>query len=175
MVAQLTTATYIYLHFKHHWSSSNSFSSRIFDTMFDITQQPGDSPISSDPYGVCLCNRSGHIDCSIKTYIFPRSIYPGEAFSISAATVGQRSGVAPAAILGTLIRSPNRCLLQPSEQNISNHCGTLTYVLHSKYQQEMLQLTVQESSLDAGSFYYSYHPPVITISLRSCPWGFTLQ
>ena len=89
--------------------------------------------------------------------------------------MGQRSGVAPAAILGTLIRSPNRCLLQPSEQNISNHCGTLTYVLHSKYQQEMLQLTVQESSLDAVSFYYNYHPPVITISLRSCPWGFTLQ
>ena len=48
-------------------------------------------------------------------------------------------------------------------------------MLHSKNQQEMLQLTIQQSSLDAGSFYYNYPPPTITVLLHPCPWGFTLQ
>ena len=175
---------YIYIRLKHSWNSSHFFwnsshfiSSEIFDTIFNVTKQPGDSPISSDPYGVCLCNESGHINYKVKNYTFPRSVYPGEAFNISAVTVGQRNGVAPAAILGTIISSPNGRLLKPSElnQNVSKHCINLTYVLHSKNEREVLQLTVQQSSLDAGSFYYDYRPPAITVSLRPCPCGFTLQ
>ena len=48
-------------------------------------------------------------------------------------------------------------------------------MLYSTNQQEALELTVEESNPDAISFYYDYRPPSITISLRPCPWGFTLQ
>jgi len=46
-----------YLHFRYNGHSSYFHSSRIFNATFDVTQQHGDSPISSDPYGVCLCNQ----------------------------------------------------------------------------------------------------------------------
>ena len=157
--------------------STNTIGHKIIDRVFDVTQQPGNSSISSDPYEVCLCDTSGHMNCSIKSYKFPRSVYPGEVFNISAVAVGQMHGVAPAVIIGTVIGSHNVSLLKPREQNqnASKHCTTLTYMLYSTNQQEALELTVEESNPDAISFYYDYRPPSITISLRPCPWGFTLQ
>ena len=165
---------YTYLHFKIYSRSSYYYSSRIFNALFDVTQQHGDSRISSDPYGVCLCIENDFFNCSIMDYTFPRSVYPGEAFSISAVAVGQRHGVAPAPIVATVISGPKRSLSEPIKTS-NKRCVTLTYMLYSKNQREALKLTVQPSSPDAGSFYYSYHPPKIRISLRSCPWGFKLQ
>ena len=114
--------------------STNTIGHKIIDRVFDVTQQPGNSSISSDPYEVCLCDTSGHMNCSIKSYKFPRSVYPGEVFNISAVAVGQMHGVAPAVIIGTVIGSHNVSLLKPREknQNASKHCTTLTYyvVLH---------------------------------------------
>ena len=168
---------YTYLHFKNYWNhSSYHYSSDIFNTIFDFTQQPGISNISSDPYGVCLCDESGHRNCFIKSYLFPRNIYPGEMFNISAAAVGQRSGVAPATIIATVTRSHN--ISQPIKQylNASNRCVTLTYVLHSEHKDETLKFTVKQS--DPGTFYHytQYSYPTVTVSLISpCPWGRTLQ
>ena len=167
---------YTYLHFKNYLNhSSYHHSSEIFNTIFNFTQQPGISNISSDPYGVCLCNESGHMNCSIKSIMFPRSIYSGEMFNISAAAVGQGSGVAPATIIATVTRSQN--ISQPIKQylNTSSRCVTLTYVLHSEHKVETIELTVKQPG--AGIFYdYRYPSPTVTVSLTSpCPWGFTLQ
>ena len=167
---------FTYLHFKdnrHH--SGYYLSSEIFDIIFDFTQQPGISNISSDPHGVCLCDESGHRNCSIKSYKFPRSVYPGEMFNISAAAVGQRHGVAPATINATIIGSHG--VLRLVQQNdTSSRCVTLIYVLHSKHKAETFELAVKNSTLGYNLFYYNYPPPVVTVSLTShCPWGFTLQ
>ena len=164
---------FTYLHFKnyrHH--SGYYFSYEIFNTIFDFTQQPGISNISSDPYEVCLCDESGHMNCSIKSYRFPRSVYPGEMFNISAAAVGQRHGVAPATINATIIGSHG--VLRLVQQNdTSSRCVTLIYVLHSKHKAETFELTVKNSTLGYNSFYYNYPPPNVTVSLTShCPWGF---
>ena len=59
---------YTYLRFKYHGRSSYYYSSRIFNEVFDVTQQHGNSCISSDPFGVCLRNESGYFNCSIKNY-----------------------------------------------------------------------------------------------------------
>ena len=167
---------YTYLHFKNYLNHSGyHYSADIFNTIFNFTQQPGISNISSDPYGVCLCDESGHMNCSIKNFMFPRSIYPGEMFNISAAAVGQRSGVAPSTIVATVTRSHN--ISQPIKQylNTSSRCVTLTYVLHSEHKVETIELTVKQPS--AGIFYaYHYPYPTVTVSLTSrCPWGLTLQ
>ena len=167
---------FTYLHFKnyrHH--SGYYFSYEIFNTIFDFTQQPGISNISSDPYGVCLCDESGHRNCFIKSYKFPRSIYPGEMFNISATTVGQRHGVAPASIKATVNGSHNISRPIKQYQNTRNRCVTLTYVLHSSNETESLELTVEQSIIDQNSFYYRYPPPVVIVSLKLCPWGFKLQ
>jgi len=168
---------YTYLHFKDRTKTFHTagyyYFSKIVDAVFYFHQQPGDSPISSDPYGVCLCNESGHPNCSIKNYIFPRSVYPGEVFSISAVAVGQRYGVAPAVIEGTVIDSYLHYLLPL--HNTSNHCGNLNYTLHSKNQKESLKLTIEHSRPYDGAFYHDFHHPIITVSLLPCPWGFTLQ
>ena len=87
---------YTYQHFvkyskKSHIASYYNFP-KIVHEVFHFTWPADDSPISSDPLGVCLCNESGYHNCSIKNHTFPRSIYPGEAFNISAVAVGQWSG-----------------------------------------------------------------------------------
>ena len=166
---------FTYQIFKDHRHCSNyKHSSEIFNTIFDFTQQPGISNISSDPYGVCLCDESGQMNCSIKSYTFPKCVYPGEMFNISATTVGQRHGVAPATIIATIIGS--HAVLRLVKQNdTSSRCVTLTYVLYSKQQKETLKLTVEQPGPKASSFYYRYPPPEVTVSLSLCPWGFTLQ
>jgi len=107
---------YTYQHFTYHKLSSYYYSSRIFDIIFDITQQLDGSLVSSDPFVVCLCNENGYPRCNIKNYTFPRSIYPGETFNVSAVAVGQRSGVAPAPIVATVINNHNQSLFEPIEQ-----------------------------------------------------------
>ena len=173
----MTIATHSYQHFTYHGISSYLHSSKIFNTIFHYTQQLGDSRVSSDPFGVCLCNESGYFNCSIKNYTIPRSIYPGEAFNISAIAVGQKIGVAPAVIQANVISSPHQYLFKASEhsENPNNGCVTHTYMLHSKNQREILELDVEQSRPDAGSFYYKFWSPIVTVSLYPCPWGFTLQ
>ena len=168
---------YTYLLFKYLGRTSYYHSKVIFKTIFYFTEQRGDSHVSSDPYGVCLCDGSDHFDCRIKKYTFPRSVYPGEAFEVSAVAVGQMSGAAPAAIVATVISGPNQSLSETVKQkpNDGKRCVTLTYAIRSKKQHETLELHVQQSRPDAGSFYYDYHPPKITVSLLPCPWGFTFQ
>ena len=150
-------------------------SSEIFNTIFDFTQQPGISNISSDPYGVCLCDESGQMNCSIKSYKFPKCVYPGEMFNISAAAVGQRHGVAPSKITATIVGS--HAMLRPVKQNdTSSRCVTLTYVLYSKQRKETFKLTVEQPRPKVSSFSYRYPPPEVTVSLKfSCPWGSTFQ
>ena len=115
------------------------------------------------------------MNCSIKSYRFPRSVYPGEMFNISAAAVGQRHGVAPATIIATIIGS-HGVLRLVKQNDTSSRCVTLVYVLHSKHKVETFELTVKKSTLGDNSFYYNYPPPVVTVSLTSlCPWGFALQ
>jgi len=117
---------------------------------------------------------------------FPRSIYPGETFDISAVAVGQKQGVAPAVIRATVISSHHQYfskaiysyILHSKNQHSKNSnsgCVTQTYMLHSKNQQEILELDVEQSRPDAGSFYDSFRPPIVTVSLLPCPWGFKLQ
>ena len=151
---------YTYILFKSHTHSSYYHSHIIFKAKFHYNQQHGDSPISSDPYGVCLCIESEHY-CKIKNYLYPRNIYPGETFNISAVTVGQMRGMAHAPINVTIIISPNHSLSKIIEwkRNASKRCVTLTYVLHSKNQQETLKLEIDQSCPDSGSFYLYLPPP----------------
>ena len=167
---------FTYQIFKNHRHHSNyKHSSEIFNTIFDFTQQPGISNISSDPYGVCLCDESGRRNCSIKSYTLPKCVYPGEMFNISAAAVGQRHGVAPATIIATIVGS--HAVLRLVKQNdTSGRCVTLTYVLYSKQQKETFKLTVEQHRPKVSSFSYRYPPPEVTVSLKfSCPWGSTFQ
>ena len=167
---------FTYHHFKDDKHYSDYYrSSEIFNTIFDFTQQPGISNISSDPYGVCLCDESGRRNCSIKNYTLPNCIFPGEMFNISATTIGQRFGVAPASIKTTVTSSHNISRPIKLYRNTSSRCVTLTYVLHSQHEQETLELTVEQSLIDQNSFYYRYPPPNVTVLLKPCPWGFTLQ
>ena len=79
-------------------------------------------------------------------------------FNISAVTMGQRHGVAPAVIKGTVISNHHQYLLKPSKRNYNtdSHCVNLIYTMHSKNQQETLELGVEQARPDAGSFYYKF-------------------
>ena len=77
----------------------------------------------------------------------------------------------PAKIFGKVISSQILFLFEQN-QHTNNTCVILTHTLHSKNQQETLELTVEPS---ASFFHHNFPPPSITVSLRPCPCGFTLQ
>lgn len=149
---------------------------QLFDTLFDSSAQVGFSKISSDPYGVCLCDSNGtDANCRRKNVTIG-PYYRGEQFIIYAVTVGQREGFAPAPIDAIIINgssTTNITAVRPPKP--SNHCVALTFYIHTINHPVKFNLTAQQANPDSGSFYFAFHPPQITVELRKCPWGFQLN
>ena len=172
--------SYTYRHFRYKNKSSYYYTTTIFNKTFDFSQQPGNSPVSSDPYGVCLCNENNLPDCSMtkdEIYLYPRKVYPGEVFSISAVAVGQRNGVVPGIIQALLFNHSSLDIIPHIYwyQKASNECTSLNYTILSENKNETFNLTVEESYPSSGSFYYRFSQPSIIVQLQSCPWGFKLR
>ena len=70
-------------------------SGELFDMLFHYEDDNTTSSISSDPFGICLCeeNHPNHHHSNMTFFI-----HPGETFQVSVAAVGQRDGIVPAAV-----------------------------------------------------------------------------
>lgn len=152
----------------------------IFNTMFqyNYSDQKGFSRVSSDPYGVCFCN-SDHFDCKNNSITIGPT-YPGELFTIFAITVGQREGFSPAPIDAIIMENENdesSIILKdlPEPVNQYSNCVALKYYIHTAKREVIVNLTAQQPSPDAGSFYYGFKPPQIKVKFRKCSWGFMLS
>lgn len=167
--------SYTYQHFRYKKKSSYYYTTTIFTKIFDFSQQPGNSKITSDPYGVCLCSENNLRACYLKNYTYPRKVYPGEVFNISAVAVGQRNGVVPG-IIQPLILNRNQDTIPRKYwyQKALNECTVINFTILSQSDHETFNLTV-EQSYPGGSFYYRFSPPSITVQLQPCPWGFRFQ
>ena len=170
--------SYTYQHFKYRNKSSYYYTTTIFTKIFDLSQQPGKSQITSDPYGVCLCSDSNLPACSLTRgsgYTYPRKVYPGEVFNISAVAVGQRNGVVPGRIQAFILdHNQNSIPRTYWYQKAHNECTVINFAILSHSDNETFNLTV-EQSYPGGSFYYKFTQPSITVELQPCPWGFRLQ
>ena len=166
-----------YCYFSHSYPHefTNDYYNYIFNELFDFTNQNGTSRVASDPYGVCLCIGGRH-NCSLKHYTYPRMVYPGEIFQISAVTVGQRGGIVPGTIRAVLVNNGtnNTIPVDFQYQSVSNSCKALKFSVCSGRMKEKIQLNAEVSFL-YSQFYYPYHQPLITVKLGHCPWGFKLH
>ena len=91
-----------------------------FQSVFQLSDQPGPSNISSDPIDICLCNNNDEVICN--TSFYHTSAAPGGKFTISLCAVGNLNGLTPATLA---IRFSNKRDLV----NTSASCKRLAYTL----------------------------------------------
>ena len=102
-------------------------SAKVFDMIVHYEADNTTSSVSSDPYQICLCENN-YPNCSKSNKKL--SVYPGETFQISVVTIGQRSGIVPAAVGSRM--NQGRLLNSQYVQQTTKTCTTFNYTVLSK-------------------------------------------
>ena len=171
-----------------HSTSSymNSPTGVVLDYISNYTNNdPRTSQFSSDPNTVCFCDGDIRLDCSsFQRARYNTSVFPGLAFTISAVSVGQRMGVAPAVIRANVEQPPGTRLDAnirignlESSQSTGKACSRLQYTMFSTRRSETLQLQVQSLPNRVQNNVPFINPPIneIYITLLPCPPAFELS
>ena len=135
------------------------------------------SDISSNAARVCICENS-RPTCNITSVSI--KIIPGRSFEIEAVAVGQRFGVVPAIVKaefqnqdgnGNIVNELQR------SQDVGTYCTTLTYTVHSRNNNETMQLVIDrqqvpkpDPSLEIDILQFQQLE--VIIHLKNCPLGF---
>ena len=147
----------------------------IFDLFFHLENQPGLSPISSDPIGVCLCAADSQLECNRTNEVI--SVYPGANFNVTAVVVGQRIGVVPGVVIANLkdpdVITVSRIVELQGSQSVGKECTQLNYTIFSQRPFEVLSLTAAKHT--HLPMPWNHPPRTLNILLLSCPAGFTLS
>ena len=123
--------------------------------------------IASDPYKVCPC-MNGTLQCSIKSVALP-PMYPGQAFTVSVAAVGQEYGIVPSSVEATFGQESNASVdFDQISQTTKATCTSLKYTLYSPNKNENMNLTI------VGKCQYASQKLLLKIRLLECPEGFEL-
>ena len=127
------------------------------------------SDVSSPAYKICFCTgKSKGESCKTESY---RVVFPGEAFTVSAATVGQFEGASPAVVRTNIISVEESAQLglRQNVQDLGRGCGELTFSVLTAAGKVELHLQVE-------SILGSQHTPsVVTMVFQDCPFGFKLS
>ena len=170
-----TTSPYI-------WNASESsvykywYLKEVFTDVFEF-QETGYSWISSNARGVCFCNGTqnfNHNDCITKLETFQK--YPGEMFSVSVITVGQRNGSTLGIINTTLINSDEQ---SHSFSTFGQHgieskakCINLTFTINSERSQA--EIVFKSVTSHRAIRHYKQREIFLIVQLLQCPLGFEL-
>ena len=130
-----------------NWNCLDSFKN------ISSISQNGLSLISSDPSRVCLCSGTGQPDCLALADPTPRSIYPGQAITISAVVVGQDFGTVSGSVyaqfppISPLRRQPQLEPWQNVQHVTQQNCSNLYYTILSRSEvlETELVLTAHDS------------------------------
>jgi hypothetical protein len=127
------------------------------------------STISSDPFQVCVCSKSGeNVKCDdpLATVI---GTVTGKDFTIPVVTVGQNKGIVP-----SIVRASLRNDIQIGEkqrlQYTGKKCTPLTYRLFSANELDVLTLFPDGPCRDTGISSWS-----VIVAFEPCPSGFSLS
>ena len=98
-------------------------SGKVFDMLVQYERDNKASSISSDPFRICP-RENNTPNCSQSDKML--SVYPGESYQVSVATVGQRNGIVPANVT-----SVDKDILPHSQivQPTTRACTTLSYTV----------------------------------------------
>ena len=154
--------------------SNQKVLSNVFNDTFnflDISEQNGVSSITSDPRGVCFCDK----DKICKEFTRNLTIFPGQTFNVSVAVIGQLNGSTVGIIDANIVDdNPTMYSTLVSENRCNKHsgCVNLTYTLCSNQTDVKLNFTTVIADLN------TYHDPVLAalhVSFLRCPYGFALS
>ena len=141
-------------------------SGEVFNKLFQYEADNTTSSVSSDPFHVCLCeNNNPNCSKSNKTLL----VYPGETVQVSAITVGQRNGIAPAQVRSRVGRG-TKVLSSQYIQQTNKACTTLNYTVFSQQIVSQLELFADGSCSTFGDKFI-----LELIMISSCPPGFSLE
>ena len=154
---------------------SKHVSSRIFENVFHIDTQIGNSVISSDPTAICFCEGYSYNDTCINNRTVDVYIIPGTKIKTRVMLLGQRNTTVPG-IVKAILTCNKKCSM-PKYQKIketlpsTNTCTEVEFTVYSDDDTfGVLQLTVE-----GGNFEYSgtKASPMTKISLHieKCPLG----
>lgn len=140
-------------------------------SFLDVSEQNGLSSITSDPRGVCFCEKNKL--CKESTHNL--TIYPGQTFSVAVTAIGQLNGSSMGVIDANIVdNNPSSYNALLSAKNCSSTlhkgCVNLTYTLHSNLTDVKINFTSVIADLNV------YHDPInatLHVSLLPCPYGFS--
>ena len=144
---------------------------RTFYSIFNVSRNAMGSlsAISSDPIKVCLCIDS-QLNCSLRNFTYPSTVYPGERITQSVALVGQLDGTAAGIV------SINNTLFKPITN--TSKCKELEFnvnrTLHS-YATVMYGISDNEYSAQKGIQYSNIVPLTVRFNFTDCPIGFEIH
>ena len=171
-----------YLYYSHYDNHSTYLSHRVFNCIFDLTEQRKSlSRISSAPYGACLYNSSDNkLNCSHSYY--PSIVYPGQSIVLNVSAVGQRNGTSP--VRSNLFQFQQICdshsgcyshieikTAANSQNDIMPYYVSLNCTVYSNQSNATFNLTIQQAS-QAEMRYVHYKSPRLKFKIGECPWGF---
>ena len=158
-----------------HFIAGNSST---FEAIHNVSQQPGPSAVTSDPYGACFCNSSTNtLLCDEANHTV--TIFPGEIFSISISAVGQIQGMVPSLIEMQTIGENTNTQVQFTprhHRDPAELCQTMDILLHTRHSRVTLEATVQHANpaMESGSFL-KLNNPKVTVIFEECPWLFASE
>ena len=137
-----------------------------FKNISDMSQQKIYSPISSTPSRVCLCNSRGEPECLIAEDPNKRSIYPGQAITISAVVVGQDFGIVAGSVYAQFLNSTTGISsLESGKSNAELGCATFEYtVFDTSISNKVLVLTAQKMKITNVLNLQNHHNLIDSLS-----------
>ena len=138
------------------------------------------SMVTSDPYGVCICDPStGEPNCAVNNNTLEK--FPGERFEMSLTPVGQTNGPVPA-MLNVSTLKDDIAILVINKQNPSTSgqlikCRTVSLAVFAKPGTNVtLQVSVVEANpVKEHSNYYRIPKLKAVVKMAPCPWVFQLN
>ena len=156
----------------YYWYSKEIF----LYGMFKFYQKYGPSWISSNPRGVCFCNKSDITSsvCTNTKNTIQR--YPGEIFTVSVITVGQMNGTTLGVINVSLVDEDSgshylSSLLNGQQQSHAE-CVQLDYIMNSN--RDSAQIDFKPITPEIATKYKT-ETVTLTVQLLQCPLGFQLS
>ena len=138
-------------------------------SVLNVSGQSGNSIVATDPRRVCFCE---HSEPNCTKLFYSTEAFPGEDLTISLVAVGQENGTVP----GTIHANVNEPATMGDFQELqktSRLCTNVTYTIFSNSSLEIIELTINEVSLNAITSAITI-PQIIHVHLLPCPLGFTL-
>ena len=128
------------------------------------------SSVSSIPYRICFCKHDSPKSFCMDT--MSKIVFPGQGFTVTAATVGNHRGASPAIVRARFLGQETELAeLRGTQdvQTLGRKCGVLTYSVVSTSSDIHLHLKIDGSQKTITSDTFS---AIVNITILPCPLGF---